>query len=160
MTPETPVLNADLYKSTASLSSRTSFIENEHIEPINKSKFEIVQTIDLDEIQTNVETITEKYSLSPSPSLSDSVRKLPTTNEIPEFTIGSRVLINTGHSIINKSGIIRYIGEIIVQKGLFYGIELDEPVGKNNGSLKGQTYFQCEANHGTFVLADKIRLIN
>lgn len=152
---ETPMITVDLYESTPSLNSRTSFIEQERIEPIVKSTFEIKQTVDLGEIQTNVETIEEKYSF-----VSNFDRKSLNKIDTPTFTIGCRVLINTGHTIINKQGIIRYIGEITVQKGLFYGIELDEPVGKNDGSLKDHRYFQCKTNHGTFVLGDKIQLIN
>ena len=31
------------------------------------------------------------------------------------------------------------------------GVELDEQVGKNNGTVKGQQYFECESGFGVFV---------
>lgn len=31
------------------------------------------------------------------------------------------------------------------------GVELDEAVGKNNGSVKGVVYFHCVPNHGLLV---------
>ena len=35
--------------------------------------------------------------------------------------------------------------------GLWLGVELVDPVGKNNGSLEGTQYFSCINNHGLFV---------
>ncbi len=40
------------------------------------------------------------------------------------------MIVNTGHSIYKKPGIIRFIGEISNKKDIWYGIELDEAVGK------------------------------
>lgn len=31
------------------------------------------------------------------------------------------------------------------------GVVLDEPVGKNNGTVKGEAYFACEPKHGLLV---------
>ncbi|CAF0841658.1 unnamed protein product [Adineta steineri] len=81
-------------------------------------------------------------------------------NENENYSIDSQVIVNTGVSIVNKPGIIRYIGKTIIKNGIWYGIELEEAVGKNNGSYKGEIYFECADNHGTFVRRDKIKLIN
>ena len=37
-----------------------------------------------------------------------------------------------------------------------FGIELSEPVGKNNGSIRGKSYFNCPENHGIFTQSSKI----
>ena len=37
--------------------------------------------------------------------------------------------------------------------GLWAGIELDEPAGKNNGSVDGILYFNCPPNYGLQMLS-------
>lgn len=37
------------------------------------------------------------------------------------------------------------------------GIELDQPTGKNNGSMNHVQYFTCRPNYGIFVAQTKVR---
>lgn len=62
----------------------------------------------------------------------------------------------------NRSGIIKFIGEISVelQGAIWYGIELNSSKGENNGSLKGIKYFKCNENNGTFVQKKTIRWLS
>ncbi|CAH1953821.1 unnamed protein product [Acanthoscelides obtectus] len=48
-------------------------------------------------------------------------------------------------------GIIAYIGKTNFAQGSWIGIILDEPKGKNNGTVGGHEYFKCDENYGTFV---------
>jgi len=48
-------------------------------------------------------------------------------------------------------GHIRFIGTTDFADGEWLGVELDEPIGKNDGSVKGKHYFQCKPLHGLFV---------
>ncbi|CAE7715002.1 ANKRD50 [Symbiodinium sp. CCMP2592] len=48
-------------------------------------------------------------------------------------------------------GTVRFVGEAAFAPGEWLGLELDRQVGKNNGSVKGKAYFQCEPGHGIFV---------
>jgi len=49
-----------------------------------------------------------------------------------------------------KRGRIAYIGEVHFTKGEMAGVHLDAPVGKNNGTVGGILYFQCEPKRGVF----------
>lgn len=73
--------------------------------------------------------------------------------KLQTMSIGSRCrLINIENN--ERRGVIRFIGKIIpLDKGEndWVGIEFDEPVGKNNGSIDGIKIFECKPNHGSFV---------
>lgn len=58
-----------------------------------------------------------------------------------------------------KSGVVRYIGETRFAPGIWYGIELDQPFGKNDGSVDGFEYFSCPTNHGVFAPPSRIQRI-
>merc|ERR1711936_202340 len=49
-----------------------------------------------------------------------------------------------------KRGRIAYIGDVHFAKGEMAGVHLDAPVGKNNGTIGGILYFQCEPKRGVF----------
>ncbi|XP_032240809.1 CAP-Gly domain-containing linker protein 3 isoform X2 [Nematostella vectensis] len=68
-----------------------------------------------------------------------------------ELTIGERVYIGG-----TKSGVLRFCGRTEFASGEWVGVELDQPVGKNDGSVDGVQYFQCEPNHGIFAPASKV----
>uniref|UniRef100_H2YS32 CAP-Gly domain-containing protein n=1 Tax=Ciona savignyi TaxID=51511 RepID=H2YS32_CIOSA len=55
----------------------------------------------------------------------------------------------------SKFGRIQFLGETQFAPGQWAGIVLDE-VGKNNGSVAGVQYFQCEALHGVFARPGKL----
>ncbi|XP_074635396.1 CAP-Gly domain-containing linker protein 3-like isoform X3 [Acropora palmata] len=55
-----------------------------------------------------------------------------------------------------KSGIIRFIGRTQFSTGVWLGIELDQPVGKNDGSVSGIRYFDCKPSHGVFAPPSKV----
>lgn len=40
--------------------------------------------------------------------------------------------------------------------GKWIGVILDEPKGKNNGTVQGKRYFSCDDNHGIFVRQSQV----
>lgn len=41
---------------------------------------------------------------------------------------------------------------------MWVGVALDEPSGKNDGSVHGKSYFSCQPSHGIFVRASKVEI--
>ena len=59
-----------------------------------------------------------------------------------------------------RRGNVRFVGVIPSLPGLpqapWIGVALDEPFGKNNGSVNGESYFHCMDNHGVLVRPERI----
>merc|ERR1712228_797053 len=47
-------------------------------------------------------------------------------------------------------GQVKFIGKTKFAVGTWVGVVLDEPKGKNNGTVKGVSYFQCDNKYGLF----------
>ena len=71
--------------------------------------------------------------------------------------VGQRCEVEMADHSHNR-GTVRFVGKTAVAKGYWIGVELDEPVGKNDGSVKGHRYFQCDQNYGVFVREGKVKV--
>ncbi|XP_034427432.1 kinesin-like protein KIF13B isoform X2 [Hippoglossus hippoglossus] len=56
----------------------------------------------------------------------------------------------------NKAGTVRYMGMTQFAEGVWVGVELDTPVGKNDGSVGGHRYFHCKPGYGVLVRPDRL----
>ncbi|VDD77637.1 unnamed protein product [Mesocestoides corti] len=65
--------------------------------------------------------------------------------------VGDRVQVSG-----SRVGTVRFIGPTDFAAGDWVGIELDDPLGKNDGSVMGRRYFTCKPNHGLFSAPSKI----
>ncbi|XP_061824430.1 CAP-Gly domain-containing linker protein 4 isoform X2 [Nerophis lumbriciformis] len=65
--------------------------------------------------------------------------------------LGDRVMIAG-----KKVGNLRFCGSTEFSEGLWAGVELDKPEGKNDGSVAGIQYFTCQFKHGVFAPLSKI----
>jgi tubulin-folding cofactor B len=82
------------------------------------------------------------------------------------ITVGMRCRVGGGNE---KRGEVMYCGEVeaIAAKdeggrGIWCGIRLDEPVGKNDGSLGGKRYWgkEGDGNFGIFVRPERVEVGN
>ncbi|XP_056146498.1 CAP-Gly domain-containing linker protein 1 isoform X2 [Lampris incognitus] len=93
-------------------------------------------------------TLTASQSVS-NLSETDSVKK-----NRKELRLGDRVLVGG-----TKAGVVRFLGDTDFAKGDWCGVELDEPIGKNDGAVTGTRYFQCMPRYGLFAPAHKVTRI-
>jgi len=70
------------------------------------------------------------------------------------ITIGARVELL--RRPLPTQGYVRYLGKLAGQEGTWVGVELDSRVGKNDGSVDGQRYFQTDSQRGIFVREDDL----
>lgn len=104
-----------------------------------------------DQALLSISTLEEKYSIPATTtpvtnittpecleSLSSTIseqnteskqRKIVDIND-DEYPVGGRVIVNTDHLLFNKVGTIRFVGKTYFKEGTWYGVELEEAVGK------------------------------
>lgn len=63
-----------------------------------------------------------------------------------DLAIGQTVELADG-----RIAIIRFIGQPHFAAGEWVGVELEDDSGKNDGSVQGERYFDCEMGRGMFV---------
>lgn len=95
------------------------------------------------------------------PKYNERVRKL----EIDAAASAQTIKVGSRCRIIGISGErrgqVKYVGKIENLDGgkqMWVGVEFDEPVGKNDGSLDGVRYFTAKAGYGSFVSPKKVEV--
>ncbi len=67
--------------------------------------------------------------------------------------VGMRCEVSGG-----RRGEVAFVGKTVVGCGYWVGVKYDEPVGKNDGSVKGERYFECEMNYGGMVRPNLVQV--
>ncbi|XP_063371284.1 dynactin subunit 1 [Cydia amplana] len=73
-----------------------------------------------------------------------------------KLSLGQRVKV-VGKDV---KGSVAYVGHPTFATGKWIGVILDEPKGKNNGTIRGHAYFTCDENYGVFVRQTQIQLLD
>ena len=57
-------------------------------------------------------------------------------------------------------GTVAFVGSTLFADGKWIGVILDEPKGKNDGTVKGKRYFNCKENYGIFVRQTQVAVVD
>uniref|UniRef100_A0A8D2ZUW4 CAP-GLY domain containing linker protein 3 n=1 Tax=Scophthalmus maximus TaxID=52904 RepID=A0A8D2ZUW4_SCOMX len=66
--------------------------------------------------------------------------------------VGDQVLVAG-----QKHGIVRFYGKTDFAPGFWFGVELDQPTGKHDGSVFGVRYFSCLPKYGVFAPPSRVQ---
>lgn len=58
-----------------------------------------------------------------------------------------------------RNAVIRFVGGTTFAPGVWVGCELDDGTGKNDGSVQGERYFECDMGHGMFLRPAAVTVI-
>ncbi|KAH9252019.1 hypothetical protein BASA81_010001 [Batrachochytrium salamandrivorans] len=85
------------------------------------------------------------------PQLEGSEEEDEENDDMHKFSVGNLVVVDG-----SKVGVVRYVGSTLFADGVWIGLELNTPEGKNNGSINGRKYFACKTNYGLFVRPNRL----
>lgn len=99
-----------------------------------------------------------RRTLSPNGSVrsvvSSKMNASISTTTNGELRMGDRVIVSSSRG--SKAGTLRYVGVTEFAPGVWAGVELDDPLGKNDGSVDGKRYFECAPRFGLFAPIAKV----
>ena len=71
--------------------------------------------------------------------------------------LGDRVRVMGRYAV--HEGTCKYFGTTLFREGYWVGVELDQPNGKNDGSVEGTRYFSCRPKYGLFARAQVVEVL-
>ncbi|CAI2177703.1 18964_t:CDS:2 [Funneliformis geosporum] len=80
--------------------------------------------------------------------------------EAKNIKVGDRCEVDFGEGNeegLKRRGIVKYVGETKFKPGYWVGVQYDEPVGKHDGTVQGERYFECTPKYGAFIRPNKIK---
>ncbi|XP_064151248.1 CAP-Gly domain-containing linker protein 4 [Loxodonta africana] len=105
----------------------------------------------------NKKTVSKSSSVSSraSAGLNSSATSVANdTRRAGDLRLGDRVLV-----VGQRIGTIKFFGTTNFAPGYWYGIELEKPHGKNDGSVGGVQYFSCSPRYGIFAPPSRVQRI-
>lgn len=116
------------------------------------------------------ENISSSPRTTPSPALPSSFRSSapPAAGFRSRTPSGSSSLydgseVRQGERVLvagQRTGVVQFCGKTSFAPGIWLGIELDKPSGKNDGSVGGVRYFSCPPKHGVFAPPSRVQRVH
>jgi hypothetical protein len=106
-------------------------------------------------IETSSDVDNDSVSSYDSRTDTNSMSDSQLMASVPEWlVVGESVRISPE----SKVGVIAYVGKTHFASGIWVGVVLDAPTGKNDGSVNGTVYFTCKPKYGIFVKPEKLKI--
>ena len=100
-----------------------------------------------------------KHSVAPvlarAPDVQDPAVPMRDTDTLVVADVGKRCKVGK-----YGAGIIKFVGFHHVDLVPRCGVALEQPIGKNNGMVKGAKYFECDAQRGILVPPKFVRVLD
>lgn len=133
-------LTSSLGKNDGSIKGKRYFQTSE-----NRGIFIRPEKLEMDKSRSATPTA----PATPSPKLKPRV-SAESPSEAEALKVGDPILYS------GKSGTVRFMGRTEFKEGIWVGIELNEPSGKNDGTVQGVSYFKCPPKFGLFAPPHKV----
>ncbi|KAJ3075475.1 hypothetical protein HDU98_007973 [Podochytrium sp. JEL0797] len=93
------------------------------------------------------------------PTEADALKVEEFKEEAEAIHIGDRcqVVVEDAGGLA-KRGVVKYVGLTKFKPGYWVGIEYDEPLGKHDGSVGGEKYFDAKPKYGAFARPNKVQV--
>lgn len=93
---------------------------------------------------------------SVSSSDQSTVKEAPDADSVKGIDVGMRCEVQPGA----RRGVVMFVGEIkeISAGGYWVGVKFDEPLGHNDGTVKGSRIFECLPGYGAFVRGHNVKV--
>jgi len=102
--------------------------------------------------QATLEIELDPLEDSPTPERMKVIRADTALLQKPsELAPNTQIQYGQSITVAGHVGNVRFLGPTSFAPGTWVGIELEKPFGKNDGSVDGTRYFECEEAHGIFV---------
>ncbi|XP_056669198.1 CAP-Gly domain-containing linker protein 4 isoform X2 [Monodelphis domestica] len=129
--------------------------------PVSTSSSSSVSSLDnkqnhpkkLNPANSNKEAAMKSSSISSRASAGSTTSVTSAGNKRDEeIHVGDRVLV-----VGQRTGTVRFLGTTNFAPGVWCGIELEKPYGKNDGSVGGVQYFTCQPRYGIFAPPNRVQ---
>ncbi|KAJ3039719.1 hypothetical protein HDV00_011951 [Rhizophlyctis rosea] len=130
-------------------------IRNEYGDVSQVEKFEITEE-EYEKREDTVRAFKMRNKIGRFAEKADSVASEPDyEEEASKINVGDRCEVEAEGGL-QKRGTVKFVGLVKFKPGYWAGIQYDEPLGKHDGTVQGESYFSCPPKYGAFVRPNKV----